>query len=195
MGSRGRERSGVHAGDAGGNRVKASARLRPRGFWRGMLTGVAVAAAAGIALTLVFPPVRFFAPAVDPLTQLPPVPPAAPAGAKGFARPRGTGAAGAAGRAASLVPAGDEPAPEAAGLLRVTGPGAEAQRAPLAPAAPGGGGAVPEAPAAAPGLLGPAAGAPLVKVAGEAPPDLGALLPPAAPNVGLGTPSLVPPGE
>ncbi len=59
---------GVKGHPAGARKDFALAGARPRGsgFWKGLLTGVALAALVALALAYVFPPTRYFAPEVLP---------------------------------------------------------------------------------------------------------------------------------
>ena len=60
---------------------------RTRGFWRGLLTGLALAAAAAVGLAIVFPPAIFFPPQVEETRLQAPDPLAQPQGAAGPGRP------------------------------------------------------------------------------------------------------------
>lgn len=190
MGSRGRAR---HAAEAGEKRVKASARLRPRGFWRGLASGVALAAAAALALAYVFPP--FFAPSVDPVTQVAPAAPAVPAGTASPTHPRPAALPANSGQLASLVPLRQDSRPDSGdGAADRQEPAAAALIHPLAPPLPASG-VAPVRPGAGRSLLAPAAGMPLLTVSDEIAPDMRGALPAPTPTVGAGTPSLVPPQE
>ena len=174
--------------------MKASARLRPRGFWRGLVSGAALAAVAALSLAYVFPP--FFAPAVDPVTQVAPVAPAVPARVSDPARrPRSAALPADGGQLASLVPVARDMRPDA-GAAAPARPesGAAAGPQPVAPPLPTAG-SVPARPGAGRGILSPAAGMPLLTVSDEIAPDMRGALPAPIPTVGAGTPSLVPPQE
>jgi hypothetical protein len=49
-----------------------------RGFWPGLLTGLLLAATAGLALTLAFPPAPLQQPEIDPASLVAPAAPGAP---------------------------------------------------------------------------------------------------------------------
>jgi hypothetical protein len=49
-----------------------------RGFWPGLVTGLAIAAAAGLALALAFPPAPLQQPEIDPASLVSPAAPGAP---------------------------------------------------------------------------------------------------------------------
>lgn len=173
--------------------MKASARLRPRGFWRGLASGVALAAAAALALAYVFPP--FFAPSVDPVTQVAPAAPAVPAGTASPTHPRPAALPANSGQLASLVPLRQDSRPDSGdGAADRQEPAAAALIHPLAPPLPASG-VAPVRPGAGRSLLAPAAGMPLLTVSDEIAPDMRGALPAPTPTVGAGTPSLVPPQE
>lgn len=174
--------------------MKASARLRPRGFWRGLVSGATLAAAAALALAYVFPP--FFAPAIDPVTQIAPAAPAVPARTADPAHPRTVALPPDDGKQlASLVPVVRDVRPDTGAAAPVLSePAAAARPLPIAPPLPTAG-LVPARPGAGRGLLSPAAGMPLVIVSGEVPPDMRGAMPAPTPEIGAGTPSLVPPLE
>lgn len=174
--------------------MKASARLRPRGFWRGLVSGAALAAAAALALAYVFPP--FFAPAVDPVTQVAPAALAVPAGAANPTHPRHAAKLpDGGGQLASLVPVQQDMRPDIAGdAPALPDPGAATRPQPVAPPLQMSG-STPVRPGAGRGLLSPAVGMPLVTISGEIAPDMRGAMPAPAPEVGAGTPSLVPPQE
>lgn len=173
--------------------MKASARLRPRGFWRGLASGAALAAAAALALAYVFPP--FFAPSVDPVTQVAPTAPAMPAGTASPTHPRAAAEPADSGQLASLVPLRQDRRPDARdGAADRQEPSAASLLNPLAPPLPASG-VAPLRPGAGRSLLTPAAGMPLLTVSDEIAPDMRGAMPAPTPTVGAGTPSLVPPQE
>lgn len=173
--------------------MKASARLRPRGFWRGLVSGVALAAAAALALAYVFPP--FFAPSVDPVTQVAPAAPAVPARAASPTQPRAAALPADSGQLASLVPLRQDRRPNSGdGAAGGQQPDAASLLNPFAPPLPATG-VAPLRPGAGQALLAPAAGMPLLTVSDEIAPDMRGALPAPTPTVGAGTPSLVPPQE
>jgi hypothetical protein len=49
-----------------------------RGFWPGLVTGLVIAAAAGLALALAFPPAPLQQPEIDPASLVAPAAPGAP---------------------------------------------------------------------------------------------------------------------
>ncbi len=56
------------------------ARRRTRGFWRGLATGLLLAVAVAIGLTILYPPTVFTRPALTPGTELAPPAPEQPGG-------------------------------------------------------------------------------------------------------------------
>ena len=64
----------------GGQELTRVARRRTKGYWRGVATGLLLAAAAAIGLTIAFPPTIFMQPVLTPGIEVAPAAPEAPAG-------------------------------------------------------------------------------------------------------------------